>query len=872
MVEPVVEISEISPDRLAAINSVARVLTESKSATELADKLFFELRNWIPFDAGFLDAFDEKKSLYSPLGYYDTIDGVFQRVELDRSDGRKISGLTRKILGDKEARLYTQDTRNQLEVVTRIDTFGDDSRKSQSIIYVPLIYKDTEIGIFSLQSYKQNIYNREDLNFLNILGYQVAPAIEGILLGFELSYKEELFRQLAENIPGAIIIYMCCSISDLIYVNEHITGITGHLPYEFISGRADFSKLIDERFRHKREQCLMQATQDMGRFQLQYQIIDKNGCIHWIEEIGGIIKTNNNQQHIQCYINDITEKVQTKDTLKNLNQIYIDIIKNSAGVPYFYNKSTNRYEMIGNNITHLLNLPYEEVTPSRFKQLLIDSINVRDAPEPLPKDGKLSETNSNNDERMVRPMNKLYKIRAGNNKVKWISDDCLPTTDLDGEVVGYKGILRDVTEEFNIKEETKRNIAYAEYLDDLTVALKKNDDLPSLLQNICKVCIKYGKIPDAVIAFKSPNSDVLGSIVSTIPAQQARRSTVHQILLEKAIEIESRYLEAVHGEKREQRFEFEPTEMYKVVIGFPIALKTEFFGVLYALSPHAITFDSRVLTQLEQLAIQTSTTLMNARLLLQLRAKNEFLENSVLRYQRAERGKEQFYRFLIHDLNKPLAVIRGFAKKLFDSLKEIDKEKQIIGYIRDSADRIHDIVEKHLSYEMIQKGEITPTYSSFDVNATLLKSLLYLTDSLSSGKVHFNNIRVDDRNVVYPIEELHISSDEELLSRVFTNLIDNANRYSHGNIDVNTSVNNEGDIVEICIWSDGPPIPPEEHDAVFEEFYRGANQDGTGHGLGLASVVSILKILNGNVWIEPKSEKLGNAFIVRIPAGNKNEH
>ena len=104
--------------------------------------------------------------------------------------------------------------------------------------------------------------------------------------------------------------------------------------------------------------------------------------------------------------------------------------------------------------------------------------------------------------------------------------------------------------------------------------------------------------------------------------------------------------------------------------------------------------------------------------------------------------------------------------------------------------------------------------------------------------------------------------------RVVANLLDNAQKYADGATSV--SLRRVDDRVQIAVEDDGPGIPDDERDIVFERFARGGGAgrrgSGEGVGLGLALVAEHVRLHGGRVWVEERADdSTGARFVVELP-------
>ena len=111
-----------------------------------------------------------------------------------------------------------------------------------------------------------------------------------------------------------------------------------------------------------------------------------------------------------------------------------------------------------------------------------------------------------------------------------------------------------------------------------------------------------------------------------------------------------------------------------------------------------------------------------------------------------------------------------------------------------------------------------------------------------------------------------ISGARDELHRLALNLLENALRHTDPGTAVEASVERINGQVVFSVEDDGPGIPPELHDKVFERFFRGAGDRSGSSGLGLAIVRSVAESHHGTVTLEDPLDGRGARFVVRFPA------
>jgi len=229
------------------------------------------------------------------------------------------------------------------------------------------------------------------------------------------------------------------------------------------------------------------------------------------------------------------------------------------------------------------------------------------------------------------------------------------------------------------------------------------------------------------------------------------------------------------------------------------------------------------------------------------------------RLREAQREKEQFYRFIMHDIIKPLAAIAGFAGKLAESGGLSPRDHQRADHILSAAKRLQEIVQRQLEVEQLDRGSISLRFETYDLLAHLRDLTVLLAEKRPELAIRIQGRTIDEARALPPI---HVASDAVQLGRVFQNLIDNAISYAASAIEMQIEVFEEE--IRFSIWNDGLPIAPEIQDRLFDEFYRAPGETRSGFGIGLASTRKLLRLLGGAIRLECPAAG-GARFLVRLP-------
>jgi two-component system phosphate regulon sensor histidine kinase PhoR len=234
--------------------------------------------------------------------------------------------------------------------------------------------------------------------------------------------------------------------------------------------------------------------------------------------------------------------------------------------------------------------------------------------------------------------------------------------------------------------------------------------------------------------------------------------------------------------------------------------------------------------------------------------------HDLTRLKQLERTREEFVANVSHELRTPLSLIKGYVETLLDGAKDNPEvETKFLQTIQRNSERLQFLIEDLLTISELESGRI-----KMNLQSVRLHSLVDRV--LEDFRTHAETRRVALSN---DVPELTARADSERLQQVLGNLIGNAIKYgrSDGHVDVTGRLSN-GNVIELCVKDDGPGIPAESLERVFERFYRvdkARSREQGGTGLGLSIVKHIVQSHGGKVWARSEPGK-GAAFYFTLPA------
>jgi len=188
----------------------------------------------------------------------------------------------------------------------------------------------------------------------------------------QLMQNQNMLNTMISNLPG--FIYRCANDENytMYYISDACTQITGYKPDEFIdNSTVSFSELINEQDIETIKQRWDEALAQNQLFQHEYRIKTRSGEICWVRERGrGIFSPNGDLLYLEGFIDDITQRKEAENALRDRELKYRLITENASDVIWVLNLTLGRFTYISPSIYQLRGLTPEEAMNESLEQAL----------------------------------------------------------------------------------------------------------------------------------------------------------------------------------------------------------------------------------------------------------------------------------------------------------------------------------------------------------------------------------------------------------------------------------------------------------------------------------------------------------------------
>lgn len=220
-----------------------------------------------------------------------------------------------------------------------------------------------------------------------------------------------------------------------------------------------------------------------------------------------------------------------------------------------------------------------------------------------------------------------------------------------------------------------------------------------------------------------------------------------------------------------------------------------------------------------------------------------------------EMFRNDFINNFSHEFKTPIVSIRGFARELQHGDLNEEERREYAKIIAEESDRLAKLSTSVLELSKLENQQIVTDKTEFDLDEQIRQCIL-LQESVWSEK------QID---MVPELEKVKFVGNEEMLNRVWANLISNAIKFTPIGGIVTVRLTQAENAVTVSVSDTGIGMSEETQGHIFEKFYQGDKSHArAGYGIGLTVVGRVVALCNGNITVESRLGE-GSTFTVTLP-------
>jgi len=234
-----------------------------------------------------------------------------------------------------------------------------------------------------------------------------------------------------------------------------------------------------------------------------------------------------------------------------------------------------------------------------------------------------------------------------------------------------------------------------------------------------------------------------------------------------------------------------------------------------------------------------------------------------------EQARKDFVSNVTHELRAPLTAIKSYVEMLIDNeTRDPELQRDFFNTINEEADRLARLIDDMLNMSKMEVGNLV-------LNKSLVRMRKLLDDAVNGVRSAAQSKAIElTANIAEGLPD--VEADKEMVRVAVTNLLSNGIKYTQegGRVFLTAEFLDGGEAqagkrtIVVTVADNGPGIPDDEQNKVFEKFYRArgaAEQKVVGNGLGLALAREIATLHGGEIKLDSKAGE-GSKFSFLLPA------
>ncbi|MGM9602315.1 MAG: sensor histidine kinase [Faecousia sp.] len=217
--------------------------------------------------------------------------------------------------------------------------------------------------------------------------------------------------------------------------------------------------------------------------------------------------------------------------------------------------------------------------------------------------------------------------------------------------------------------------------------------------------------------------------------------------------------------------------------------------------------------------------------------------------------RDDFVSNISHEFKTPVASIYGFAKLLKKGNLTQEQQNEYLDIIISEAERLSTLSKNVLLLSRLDNTVRMTDVEKYSLDEQLRRTILILNQEIKSKEI----------DVDVSLQPYQINANEEMLSQVWINLLNNAVKFTPQGGRIGICLQNAGESAIVSIQDNGIGMEPEVIKHIFDKFYQGdSSRSCEGNGLGLALAKRIVQLSGGSIQVESQPG-IGSQFTVLLP-------
>jgi signal transduction histidine kinase len=216
--------------------------------------------------------------------------------------------------------------------------------------------------------------------------------------------------------------------------------------------------------------------------------------------------------------------------------------------------------------------------------------------------------------------------------------------------------------------------------------------------------------------------------------------------------------------------------------------------------------------------------------------------------------RSDFVNNFSHEFKTPIVSVRGFAKILkYEDLTKEERDEYLDIIIYES-ERLAELATNVLNLSKVENQMILKDKTCYNGSEQIRRIIAILENKWAEKNIE----------ILFDYDEINVCGNEELLNQLWTNLLDNAIKFSPENSTITINISQKPEKITITFTDQGIGISQGAADRIFDKFYQGDTSHATkGNGIGLTIAKRIVELHEGSITV--KSNDIGTSFIVELP-------